>query len=113
MSPAETPWPEAIATVTSCTYDAGALQSLAFGIPTTKHYRIAFNYWANDELHTGQYDSAKPVPQGTLFPITYDPAAPHQHSHSTPSPRRAQIIIGIMGSIILSLAWLAYLRGCH
>jgi hypothetical protein len=109
----EAPWPEAIATVTACTYETGALQAMAFGIPSNKHFLIDFNYWANDELHTGQYSSAKAVPQGTLFPITYDPAAPHQHSRSAPSPRAAQIAIGIAGSIILSLLWLAIMRGCR
>ncbi|HEY5330587.1 MAG TPA: hypothetical protein VIJ79_11930 [Acidobacteriaceae bacterium] len=107
------PWPEAMATVTACHYEAGAGSALAFGVPTTKHFRIAYNYWANGELHTGEYNSATAVAQGTLFPITYDPAAPHEHIHSTPSPRSAQIIIGIAGSIILSLAWFAFLRGCH
>jgi hypothetical protein len=106
-------WPKAMATVTACHYETGALQAMAFGIPTTKHFRISFNYWANDELHTGEYNSATAVAQGTLFPITYDPAAPHEHNHSTRSPRTAQIIIGIAGSIILFLAWFAFLRGCH
>jgi hypothetical protein len=113
MTPNKTPWPEAIATVTACTYDAGAGQALAFGIPLNKHFLISFNYWANGELHTGEYRSPTAVPQGTLFPITYDPTAPHQHSHSVPSPRRAQLVIGIAGSIILSLLWLAVLRGCQ
>jgi hypothetical protein len=113
MKAAAAPWPQTLATVTACTYDAGAGQALAFGIPLNKHFLISFNYWANGEIHTGEYRSATAVPQGTLFPITYDPAAPHQHNHSAPSPRRAQLVIGIAGSIILSLLWLAVLRGCH
>ena len=45
--------------------------------------------------------------------------APHNHSHENsaattpPNPRRAMLLIGIAGSVILSLAWLAVLRGCH
>jgi hypothetical protein len=115
MKPTAAPWPEALATVTACTYDAGAGQALAFGIPLDKHFLISFNYWANNELHTGEYSSATAVPQGTLFPITYDPANPHEHSRSRtePATRRSLLAIGIAGSIILSLLWLAILRGCH
>lgn len=115
-------WPEALATVTACKYDFGAGRALAFGIPTSKHFRISYNYNAPDEqgaeeLHTGQFTSAKAIPQGTLFPIRYNPNAPHQNSHNTasaPQSKRGPILaIGILGSIILSLAWFALLRGCH
>ena len=109
-------WPEALATVTACKYDFGAGRTLAFGIPTSKHFRISYNYFANDELHTGEFTSAKAIPQGHLFPIRYNPDAPHQNSHdasSTPITRSPVIVIGIIGSIILSLAWFAVLRGCH
>jgi hypothetical protein len=113
----ETAWPEALATVTACKYDAGAGRALAFGIPTTKHFRISYNYFADDEIHTGEFTSAKPIPQGTLFPIHYNPDAPHQNSHDAhnapQNPRTATLTIGIIGSIILSLAWFAILRGCH
>ncbi|MGA8939982.1 MAG: DUF3592 domain-containing protein [Acidobacteriaceae bacterium] len=118
----KTAWPEAIATVTACKYNAGAGRAVAFGIPTTKHFRISYNYFAPndqgvDELHTGEFASEKPVPQGTLFPIRYNPEAPHHNSHDPSSapqnPRAATLTIGIIGSIILSLAWFAILRGCH
>ena len=113
-------WPEAMATVTACKYEFGAGRALAFGIPTTKHFRITFNYWAPNpegkpELHSSEFMSEKAIPQGTLFPITYDPEAPHHHSHSTtPSTSRTPVlVVGIIGSLILSLAWFAVLRGCH
>ena len=115
-------WPEALATVTACTYNAGAGRALAFGLPTTKHFRIAYNYFATsldgvDEIHTGQFNSAKPIPQGTLFPIRYNPEAPHQNSHdasSSPQPTRTPLLLfGIAGSVVLSLAWLLVLHSCH
>jgi len=113
-------WPEAMATVTSCKYEFGAGRALAFGIPTTKHFLITFNYWANNsqgqpELHTGEFTSAKPIPQSTLFPITYNPDQPHEHNHSasTATTRSPIIAIGIIGSVILSTAWLLIMRGCH
>jgi hypothetical protein len=109
-----------MATVTACHYDVGAGRALAFGLPTTKHFRITYNYWARnsagqDQLHTSEFTSAKAIPQGTLFPIRYNPKAAHENTHSaaTPSTRSAMIVIGIIGSVILSLAWFAILRGCH
>ena len=118
----ENQWPEALATVTACKYSAGAGRALAFGIPTTNHFRIFYNYFAPneqgiDEIHTGEFTSEKPVPQGTLFPIRYNPNAPQQNSHdpsiAPQAPRAAILTIGVIGSIILSLAWFAILRGCH
>ena len=110
-------WPEALATVTACAYDIGAGRALAFGMPTSKHFRISYNYFADDEIHTGQFNSAKAIPQGTLFPIRYNPDAPHQNSHNPSiSPRNSRaplLTLGILGSIDLTLAWAAILHGCH
>ena len=104
-----------MATVTACKYDAGAGRAMAFGLSTRKHFRISFNYWANGELHTGELASEKAMPQGTLFPVSYNPEAPHENSHSAALPitRSPVIAIGIIGSIVLSLAWLFIMRGCR
>ncbi len=110
-------WPEALATVTACRYDTGAGRALAFGIPTSKHFRISYNYFVDDEIHTGEFTSARAIPQGTLFPVRYNPDAPHENTHAaanSPQTSRAPLLtIGIVGSLVLSLAWLAILRGCH
>ena len=107
-------WPEAMATVTECRYDVRAGRAIAFGIPARKHFRIAYNYWANDELHTGELFSEKAMPQNTLFPVHYNPDLPHQSRHGDESsPQRFPLIaIGIAGSILLSLGWFLLLRGC-
>ena len=110
-------WPEALATITACHYEAGAGRALGFGIPTSKHFRISYNYFVDDQIHTGEFTSAKPIPQSTLFPIRYNPDAPHQNSRdasNSPQASRAPLLsVGIIGSLILSLAWFAILRGCH
>jgi len=111
-----------MATVTACKYESGAGRAMAFGFPTTRHFRITFNYWAPNadgtpELHTGELTSAKAMHVGTIFPIHYNPDAPYKTTHSTaaaPSAtRNPLLIIGILGSAVLSLAWLMILRGCH
>ena len=107
-------WPKTTATVTECRYETGALQAMAFGIPATKHFEITFNYWAGETLHTGQYLSAKAVPQGTLFPISYDPDEPHIHSQSN-SARRPSLLytLGVVAFATLTSAVILYTHGCH
>ncbi len=111
-------WPEAMAEVTACVYDVRAGRALAFGLTTKKHFRITYNYRVGDALHTGECFAEKAMPQGMLFPIRYDPNLPRQH-HSDPSRQGSNrklavplLAIGIAGSVILSLAWLLFLRGC-
>jgi hypothetical protein len=107
-------WPQVLATVTACRYDAGAGRAMAFGLPS-RHYRITYNYWAAGKLHTAEFTSDKAIPQNTLFPIRYNPEAPHRNSHTatTALPRSPILVIGVIGSILLSLAWFLLLRGCH
>jgi hypothetical protein len=113
-------WPEAMATVTECKYDFGAGRALAFGAPTSKHFRIKYNYWATDVdgeevLHTGEFASEKAVPQGHLFKVRYNPEAPHENAHpgATPGARSSVMVVGVIGSVVLTLAWLLVLKGCY
>ena len=107
-------WPEAMATVTACKYQFGAGRALAFGIPARRHFLITFNYWAGGQLHTGQFTSATAVPQGSLFPVTYNPDQPLENNKSAAEPmaRTPLLAVGILGSVVLSLAWFAFLHGC-
>ena len=116
QKPAQT-WPHVLATVIACEYDFGSGQALAFGIPKTKHFRISFHYRANGELHTGLFHSAVALPQGHLFPITFNPLAPHEHSTSATSSaasisKTPLLIVGISGSVLLSLLWFSMMHGC-
>ncbi len=116
LSANQSEWPEVLATVTECKYDVGAGRALAFGIPTRKHFLIHYNYFADGEFHSGELRSAKPIPQGLLFPIRYDPDAPRDHKHalSTASSKRSPtLVIGIFGSLILSFLWFVFMRGCY
>ncbi len=113
--PASAPWPKAMATVTACTYTSGVGPAMAFGLPTSRHFLIAYNYFVDDTLHTGEFTAKKAIPQGTLFPIAYNPDAPHENEKSTslPTSRSPIFVVGIVGSVILSLAWLLILRSCQ
>ncbi len=108
-------WPEAMATVLSCHYEMRAGRALAFGLPSGRRFHITYNYWAGGELQEADCYTAKAMPQGSLFPIHYDPEMPlrNHHVHSTSGVQKVPLIaIGICGSIVLSLAWLLVLRGC-
>lgn len=75
-------WPETLATVLSCTYTPRVGRAIAFGIPSGKHFHITYNYWANGDLHTASLYAAKPIPQGSLFPIRYNPDEPRTTHHT-------------------------------
>ena len=107
-------WPEVLATVTACVYDVRAGRAIAFGLPSSKHFRISYNYWADGALHTGEFFSETAVPQGNLFPIRYDPNAPHEntHQHAMPATRVPVLAIGFAGTIVLLLVWILVARGC-
>ena len=110
----QTDWPEAIAEVTACRYDVRAGRALAFGLTSKKHFRISYNYRVGDELHTGECFSENARPQGSLFPIHYDPDLPHVNRSTIAgtSQRVPLLVFGLVGSVVLSLAWLLVLRGC-
>ena len=85
-------WPEAMATVTACKYEFGAGRALAFGLPTTRHFRITYNYWAPNadgtpELHTGELTSAKAMPQAHSSPSTTTPKRLTKPPTPPPRPR--------------------------
>ena len=111
----EATWPEAMAEVFECRYDARVGRAMAFGLTTKKHFRITYNYLVEGELHTGECFSEKAMPQGTLFPIRYDPDVPRQHRTGFDGrPVRVPLLaIGVAGSLVLSLAWLLILHGCN
>ena len=102
-----------MATVVSCHYEFGAGQALAFGIPRSRHYRITFNYWAEGELHTGEFLSAKPIPQGELFPMTYNPAAPRENNMAGTGNVPSRLLGALAGVLLIAaLAAVFFLRGC-
>jgi len=100
-----------MAEVTECRYDVRAGRALAFGLTSNKHFRIAYSYRVGDELHQGECFSEIARLRGSLFLIHYDPDLPAA-SQSSGNPRPFPLlVVGIAGSIALSLLVLG-LRGC-
>jgi len=115
----EQPWIATEATVTTCRYQSPGLSTLAFGFQTSEKFRIAFDYYAHGRLYSDEFQSPIAIPQNERILITYNPLHPEQNNRGRGSgtalktTRPPILIIGIIGSIVLSLLWLAVLRSCH
>ncbi len=112
----EIPWIETEATVTTCGYEFGAGRALAFGLPSSKHFRISYTYRAQAKTYTGEFSSAHAIAQGESIPLSYNPLAPQQNSRSNSTApqlgRGPLLAIGVVGSVTLSLLWLTFMHGC-
>ena len=117
-SPADS-WIATEATVTTCRYQFAGLSNLAFGFSTQKKFRITFDYYAHARLYSGEFQSDAAIPQNERIPLTYNPLDPQQNSRDSASAGASSdvqpplLAVGIAGSILLSLLWLAILRGCR
>jgi hypothetical protein len=112
----EPPWIETEATVTACRYQFAGLSNLAFGFSTQEKFRIAFDYYAHGRLYSDEFQSPVAISQSQRIAIAYNPLHPEQNSRTSGSSARpvrsALIAVGILGSAVLSLLWLAILHGC-
>ena len=111
-------WITTQATVTTCTYQFAGLSTLAFGFNTRQKFRITFDYYAHGQLYSGEFQSPTAIPQNQQIPLTYNPLHPSENNRAPAppapiSPRRQLLTVGILGSIVLSLAWLMILRSCN
>ncbi len=109
-------WISTEGTVTSCRFQFARLNTFTLGIQTGERFRITFDYYAHGRLYSGEFQSPIAIPQNERIPLTYNPLQPEQNSRSsrsrTQSNRNPHLAIGVTGSILLSLLWLAVLRGC-
>ncbi len=111
-------WIATTATITTCRYQSRGLSTLAFGFQTTQRFAITFDYYAHGQLYSGTFQSPTAIPQNESIPILYNPLHPEQNNRAPTTPPTSQtrpplLAIAITGSIVLSLLWLAILRGCH
>jgi hypothetical protein len=112
------PWIATTATVTTCRFQSPALTTLIIGFNTNEKFRITFDYYAHGRLYSDEFQSPVAIPQNSTLPITYNPLDPGQNSrtnHPVEGPAKAPPtwLIGVAGSIVLSLVWLTVLRSCR
>jgi hypothetical protein len=92
------------------------MNTLTLGIPTDSGpFLISFTYYAHGKLYSDQFTSPTYLEQGAIFPIFYNPLAPHQNSKSASSPtsKTPLFALGVAGSILLSLLYLGMMHGCN
>jgi hypothetical protein len=110
-------WIETEATVTSCRFQFARMNTFTLGIQTGEKFRITFDYYAHGRLYSDEFESPIAIPQDERVPITYNPLHPEQNSRTSgPNARPSRnplLAIGVIGSIVLSLLWLAVMRGCN
>jgi hypothetical protein len=109
-------WLETEARVTACKYQPSRINTLTLGIPTdNNHFLITFTYYVHRKTYTDEFTSPTYLEQGMIFPLAFNPLAPEQNSKSasTPTTGTPLFTAGIAASVILSLVWLALMRGCN
>ena len=114
------PWIETQATVTSCKFQFAGLGNMAFGFSLQEKFRITFDYYAHGRLYSGEFQSPVAIAQNEHIALSYNPLNPAENSRDRDSAATASagtkpplIAVGVIGSIVLSLGWLAILRGCR
>ena len=108
-------WIETTATVVSCRYQFAKMNTFRMGVQSGEKYRIAFDYVAHGQTYSDEFQSAIAIPQNERFSICYNPLAPQQNDRASGgvgTGRAPLLALGVAGSIVLSLLWLAVLRGC-
>ncbi len=110
-------WIETEGTVTTCRYQFARLNTLSLGFQRGERFRITFDYRAHGQIYSDEFESPVAIPQDTRIPVRYNPLDPQQNSRSREAGgfgagRSPLLAVGIAGSVVLSLLWLAMLRGC-
>lgn len=89
---------------------------LTLGIaPVSRHFHISFTYRAHGKTSSGELSSSIVMEQGKSFPIFYNPLNPRQNSRSklSSSPGSQVYVLGVAGSILISMLYLAMMHSCN
>ncbi len=115
------PWLETQAEVTTCHYEFARINPLSLGITTNSNrFLISFTYYAHATTFSGEFISPVAMGQGQIFPIFYNPMNPQESRQSESGATGSGwtsggplFTVGIAGSIVISLLYLAMVHGCN
>jgi hypothetical protein len=115
------PWLETQAEVTACHYEFARMNTLTLGIALdANRFSISFTYYAHAKTFSGELTSPVAIEEGKTFPIFYNPLNPQESRQSESgatglglTSRSPLFAIGIVGSVIISLLYLAMIHGCN
>jgi hypothetical protein len=106
---------ETTATVVACEYQFARMNTLLLGLQSGARFRIAFDYRAQGRTYSDEFQSPVAIPQNERFTVRYNPHRPEENDRSGKAGSGGRVplmAIGVAGSIVLSLLWLAMMRGC-
>lgn len=115
------PWLETQAEVTACHYEFARMNTLTLGIaPYSNRFSISFTYYAHARTFRGEFTSPVAMEEGKTFPVFYNPLNPQESRQSESgatgsglTSRSPLFAIGIAGSVVISLLYLAMMHGCN
>jgi hypothetical protein len=115
------PWLETEAQVTDCHYEFARMNTLTLGIaPDSYRFLISFTYYAHAKTFSGEFTSPVAMLKGATFPVFYNPLKPQENRRtesgaagSCLTGRDPLFAIGIAGSIVISLIYLAIMQSCN
>lgn len=112
--PVPADWIATSATITTCRYQFARLNTLTLGISNNRRFRLTFDYYAHGRRYSGEFQSDVAIAQDQQIPVHYNPIHPEQNSlaEGAGSGSSSLLLFGVAGSVVLSLFWLAFLRGC-
>jgi UDP-N-acetylglucosamine pyrophosphorylase len=109
-------WVKTQARVICCKYQFARMNTLTLGIPTDANpFLITFTYSAQGKTYTDRFTSPTYIQQGETFSLSYNPLDPQQNTKTASSPpgRGSLFAVAVVGSVILSIVYLAWMRGCN
>ncbi|MEO6802659.1 MAG: hypothetical protein ABI197_05355 [Granulicella sp.] len=111
-------WLETLAEVTACQYVFARMNALTLGIATNSNrFRISCTYYAHAKTFSDEFTSPVAMEQGKTFPVFYNPLNPQENRQfvrEAASAGKAPLFaLGVVGSIVISLLYLAMLHGCN
>lgn len=115
------PWLKTQAEVTACHYEFARMNTLTLGIsPDLNRFTISFTYYAHAKTFSGEFTSPVAMEQGKTFPVFYNPLNPQENRQSEAGAVESSLTrgnplfaVGIAGSVVISLLYLAMMRGCN
>ena len=115
------PWMETQAEVTACHYEFARMNTLTLGIARdSNRFLISFTYYAHGKTFSGELTAPVAMEQGKTFPIFYNPLNPQENRQSESEGTGSGLAsgtplfaVGIAGSIVISLVYLAMMHGCN
>jgi hypothetical protein len=114
------PWLETQAQVTDCHYEFARMNTLTLGIaPDSYRFRISFTYYAHAKTFSGEFTSPVAMLKGGPFPVFYNPLKPQENRRTESgagsglTDRNPLFAIGIAGSVVISLLYLAMMQSCN